>query len=301
MESLHLCPRYYELISLTPPDDELSDTIDLKFGDVVGFGIQRLLLGDKLETIWLKMMLRWHIDLYAFEDEHHIKKTFFHAMIAVEKFVGFRKTDLDGWELAVFDGVPAIELSVLIDLGDGFQLQQHIDAVLVNKRDKMVAVMEGKTTKFKMLNEAAYKNSNQGLGYGVSLDAIVHQVGVAGIKLGSSYKVLYPVWKTAENGAWQLFEFPKGFTKRALYIKDILIDKQHIIEYAADEYFPMHGSWDTCFRFFRPCRFFGICELSNKALGLADAPERIENPDDYQFNFKLIDLINAQLAKQDGE
>lgn len=290
---LHKCPRKYELYKLLPFDlrdmDEDDPDNHLGFGTLVGEGVQHYLQFDNEKKAAFQTFLNWKGDIDDDNGERK-KKTFWHALYAVDKFTGFRKTALANYDLAYFDGKPAIELGFSIDLGDGFFYRGFLDALLIDRVKRVLVPLENKTTGTREVHEATFKHSGQALGYSLVLDAIASQLGQ---ELGSSFKVLYCIYKTPSY-EWELMPFAKTFTQRATWIKNLLVDKETVIRYAQDGFFPMHG--ESCYDFFRECKHFGTCEMSNKFLLAGEIDERKEDESRYQFKFHINDLIDAQLA-----
>lgn len=287
--TLHKCPRKYELDKLFKTENA-DDDFHLVFGSLVGTGIQEILEhGDITKAYWkLFIDKKGQLD----EDFGSIKsKTFYHALIAVDRFVILRNTRFRDFDLAYFNGKPATELSFTIDCGNGFNYRGFIDAVLINRITKEIVVVECKTTSFSNIHEAVFKHSGQSIGYSVIIDTLV---SLLKLEEKSSYKVFYPIYK-AGKGEWEVMEFQKTHVARAQWIKNVLLDKSYIEERVADGYFPMRG--ESCYDFFRPCEYFDICEMSNKSLQLDKAKEKIESEEKYQFKFSLEELIEAQLEK----
>jgi len=113
----------------------------------------------------------------------------------------------------------------------------------------------------------------------------------------SDYEVDYCVYKAGAY-EWEIFPFKKSHHQRALWIRDLLLDKQYVEERAIENYFPKRG--EACYDFFRPCEFFGFCEMSNDSiLRGKEAGVQIEAEDKYQFKYSLEEIIDAQLAKQE--
>lgn len=305
---LHRCPRQYELYKLSPATatqelrainqhEELyykdEDNPHLSFGSVVGIGTQHLLCGGSYNSAVMLMLQAWegHIDDEAGQWD---KKTFWHALFALDKFIAFKQIALSNFTIATFDGKPAIELGFVIHCGGGFTYRGFLDALLIDTLRKELVVYEGKTTKSTSLHQAAYKNSGQALGYSLIIDAIIARLGLPEV---GAFKVLYSIYKT-KSYEWEKFDFPKTRTQRALWIRNILFNMQHIREYAEAQYFPMHG--ESCLAFFRPCNWFEICEMSNETMFGEELPAvKVDDPNKYQFHFDLQELIDAQIAKQE--
>lgn len=292
----HKCPRKYELYKLWPPEQSTEDEDDehLNFGTVVGLGVQEYLRSSDERASKFYLFMAWNKFLDDAGGERS-KKTFWHALHALERFIGFRKTALSKFKLAYFNGQPATELGFSIDCGDGWFYRGFLDALLIDETNNELCVYEGKTTKNKDIHEAVYKHSGQGLGYSLLIDALAKLLGFG--SSGSSFKVRYAIYKSFAYD-WELLVFNKTFTQRALWIKNIMLDKERITKYAEDGYFPMYG--ENCYDFFRPCKYFGICEMSNKYLVGENPVVKVDDESKYPFKFNLMELIEAQLEKQEA-
>lgn len=305
---LEKCARKFELYKLSPDTqrqeaksisshEELmyfnaGDT-HLDFGTVTGIGTQEYLVSGNKNAAMMKMFLAWENSIDD-ESSSGDRKNFWNALGALDSFIGLRHTALGNYDLAVFDDKPAAELGFIIDCGNGFSYRGFLDALLIDKMRGKLIPYEGKTTKFRNIHEAVYKNSGQGLGYSLVIDAVAQRMGR---ELESSFDVLYNVWKTSAN-EWEIFRFNKNHTQRALWIKSLLLRIQQIETYASIGYFPQHG-WN-CYDFFRPCKWFGVCEMDNSSLFPGVPKEKKDDPSRYQFHFKLEELIEAQLLKQES-
>lgn len=294
---LHACPRKYELYKLLPHVPGLVEEDDhhTAFGSTVGIGIAELLTSRSINKATLLALTSWS-NLLDSDDGERDRKTFWHAIHALNRFQGYQATELGHMELASLNGRPATEIGFTIEAGDGFSYRGYIDAVLRDTRTSELVVYENKTTKSRVINEATFKNSGQALGYGLILDKIASQMGMV---LKSSYRVIYGVYKTGEMD-WEFLKFMKSHTQRARWIKNLLINKQFIADRAADNYFPMHG--ESCYSFFRQCPYFGICEVGNdKMFPRGNAAVKLERKEKYDFQFDLLEIIDSQLKKQEEE
>lgn len=278
------------------------DTIDTNFGATVGVGVQSILLGESRDQTIFKMFLTWKGDLLSDSESaaaHKKKKFFWHTIGAIDNFNVLLQTIFKDWEVAIFNGKPAVELSFRVDFGDGFLDRGHVDVVLRNKTTGELRVLELKTTAYDDVKEAAYANSQQGVGYGVILDFIAKQAG--GIM--SSYEVLYLVYKTKQM-EWEPLPFKKSFLQRAQWIKSVMIDIGKIETYHKENFWPKHG--ENCVRFNRVCQYFDLCTMSDKSLGIdneSKIPVKTDTREDgipveYTFDLHVLDLLEAQIEKE---
>lgn len=287
--SLHSCPRKFELYKRRTThklEEFLKSTVTFAFGHVVGEAVQNVLQGlPEQEVIW-KMFLGWKLDLMAESPDPKDKKSFWLAVIAVQKFIAMRKAGfLNDYDLVYVDGIPACELSFCVTLPDGFRLRGFVDAVLRHKTSGKVVVLECKTTKSATLNPATYKNSSQAIGYSVVLDNLFPDL--------NSYEVLYLVYQT--NGMeWNVLPFTKLYSQRAEWIQDLLLDVEFIKMCEEREFYPKRG--ESCYSFFRECEYINSCGLSTQFLTKPCTPEE-EDTTEYQVNLTIADLIQTQLEK----
>lgn len=293
--TLHVCPRKYELYKLAPVQGvEVNPggdgDVHLDYGKVTGAAIQEYFVTEDINKAYMVAFMQWQ-KMIDDEAGEKMKKTFWHVLFAIDKFVEVRKTVFAHYDVAILNGRPAQELGFSIDCGDGFHYRGFVDIVLKHRFKKKLIPIECKTTKSYEVNEATFKNSGQGLGYGIVLDTIAPLLDVP---LEPSYEVFYPVFKTLKM-EWEVLPFIKSNSQRARWIKNLLTDKRHIIDFAANDYFPTHG--EHCFSFFRQCPYFGTCEFKTELLVGKDPEVKAEAEDKYDYHFKLSELIEGQLAK----
>lgn len=287
IETLHSCPRKFEIYRMNYAPKE-KGTIDAAFGHAVGVGVQELLisksanetsqtettntslLSEYQNAIW-KMFLSWEVDID--ETKPKSKKSFHSACLAVEKYQQQLLPLLTSeWELAHFEGKPAVELGFIIKLPNDYYYRGYVDAVLVNKKEKRFRVLELKTTGLNVVDVAQYKNSFQGVGYGVILDKLA-----ASMDYAADYYVDYLVYKTVSQ-EFLTFPFLKTNYQRAKWLSQLLVETETIDLYLQKELFPTHG--ESCYNFYRQCQYFGMCERDNSELQI----KKVSNlPTDEEF------------------
>lgn len=301
--SLHKCPRKYQLYRLSSDTISLEDSKEMEqaltfaYGTAVGEGMASALEGRSEEEIILDLFLAWPVDLL--DENTRQKKSFWLAIHAVQKFLQLRQDGfLDEYELVIYKGKPAVELSFQVILPDGYTYRGFVDAVLRHKQTGEILVLEAKTSSG-TANAAMYKNSGQALGYSVVLDILFPDL--------SSYIVLYLVYET-KSYEYKELPFTKSLLQRALWLQELLIDTQIVNLYGSygsyGSSFPMHG--EACFDFFRDCEYLSLCTLQTANLTkplTQNMLDRIEKDrESYQFTVSFEELVAAQIEKgQAGE
>ena len=263
--TLHLCPRKFLLEKLTADtSSDETDNIDFLYGHAVGAGVQNYAHTRDIRMAVWDSFLAWRGDLSI--DLEKKKKSFWYALVGVMKFAGEIGELLGEWEIAVqADGKPAIELAFRLDLGNGYFYMGHIDAVLWNPASKQFMVLELKTTGFNSISDAQYKNSAQALGYSLIVDILAGLLNAS----ANNYEVLYCVYK-AGIMEWEAIPFMKTRYQRAAWLFAIRLDCSILEMYRNVAHFPIHG--ENCYNFFRPCEFFGTCDIKSDIEFLSNKP-----------------------------
>lgn len=296
--TLHSCPRRFELDKITDAvedNDPTESNITFAFGHIVGEGVQAMFMGLTFEeTVW-KMFLRWKIDLFARNEKQ--KKSFWEGVEAVRLFYLQKDMWLDEYELVYYtdaagESIPACELSFLIEFPDGFRFRGFMDVAVRRRSTGRLTVLEVKTSSSANLNQAQYKNSAQALGYTVVMDTIAPG--------DSSYDVVYVVF-SSRNEEWETMTFTKSLLQRARWIQQVMLDIELIKLFAESQYFPQHG--ESCYDFYRECKYFGTCSLENKFIAKPLTEKMIQNldasVDNFAIRLTLEDLIAGQVSKQE--
>jgi hypothetical protein len=286
--TLHRCPREYQLDKsreskeLTEEQLQSSNSITLNYGTIVGDGIQALLIGTPLERVKFDSFLKWKPHMMSEDTKRN--KSLWSALFALESFEHIRNSGfLEDWEVVSYKNKPACELSFRITLLDGYKYRGHVDVVLMNKITQKLLVLELKTTSM-AVNPATYKNSSQGIGYSIVLDAIAPEL--------SSYSVLYLVFETKHN-VFTPLEFPKSYSERARWIMERVADVNMLEYFEEKNFYPIHG--ESCMRYGRECDYFGVCTLSDDKLFSIGSQKAEEK--EYDIEISLQDLIDSQVRK----
>jgi len=298
--TLNKCPRKFQLYRLNAllnegdPIADLNQQITFDYGSCVGIGIQGLLQHLPMDKIIMEMFLEWSVDLLDRNPKH--KKSFWEALVAVQQFRKITEGGyLEEYELMYYtnqkgDKKPAVELSFKINLPNGYSYRGFIDGVLRHKLTGAVVVLEDKTTSFRQVNPAMFKNSGQALGYSVILDLLFPDL--------SSYTVLYLVYSSTSRDYTEL-PFEKSATQRALWLTELLMDTKKVDMYEEFGVYPMNG--DFCYDFFKDCEYLGLCSMSTERLTKPLTQKILDEIADreakYDFVFKFEDLIQSQQDK----
>jgi hypothetical protein len=118
---LHTCPRRYQFYKLFDSVKQVEGDHHLSFGHAVGAGSQSLLINSEdMDAAIFEAYRAYSQDI---DDEYDAKskKNLWYAIMGVQRFYEFRHNALRDWEIAYFNGKPAVELGYSIDCGDGFE------------------------------------------------------------------------------------------------------------------------------------------------------------------------------------
>lgn len=292
---LHKCPRKFQLYRLSAEETELEDEVrkieqgvTFAYGSAVGVGVQSVLEEKTEEQVILDTFLEWDVDLL--DETPRQKKSFWLALFAVQKFQAMReKGFLDDYELVVYNGKPAVELSFSVTLPNGYKYRGFVDAVLKHRVTGAVLVLENKTSSG-AAQAATFKNSGQAVGYSVVLDILFPDL--------SSYEVLYMVYETKTTTYVEL-PFKKSLLQRALWLQELLLDTQVIDLYEATGTYPMHG--ESCFDFFRECEYLSTCTLTTENLVKPLTTKILKKmkiaEESFDFTVDFYDLVESQIQK----
>lgn len=260
-----------------------TSTVDTAFGSAFGTGIQTLIATEgNLQQALLDAFLAWDVSLL--EENSKSNKSIWEVVMALDAFSKLQlPLILKDWKIArLKDGKPASELSFKIALPDGFAYRGFVDLVLQHRTEHRFKIWELKTTGSYTVHEAQYKNSFQGVGYGVVLDQLAASIGAE-----SDYFVDYFVYKT-KSREFEVMPFLKSNLERMRWLSQLLLEVEKLQLYDRMGMFPQHG--ESCYSFFRPCEYFGICQMSNSSLvdeEKASLPPK-EEPVDFDLDFQQL-------------
>lgn len=297
-EVLNDCSRKFEIQKLRSKFGAMEfgeGDFHLDFGSIVGIGVQEYMKNKSEDEAYWAMFRNWKNSIDTDEGADK-KKTFWHSLIAVDKFKYFKETELRHYDLVSFDGSPATELGFTIDCGDGFFYRGFLDMLLWNSLGEVLVPWEGKTEGgYPEPNEAAYRNKGQHKGYKLVIDAVSRRLG---LPILNQYKAIYGVYKPMKE-EWFQFQFPTSNVTLARWIKGLIIQKERIMMMAESNFFPINGA--SCFKFYKQCKYFGTCEADDSVLfgkNWEKVEPRVEDMKKvYKFHFKLDELVETLLEK----
>lgn len=290
------CERKFKCSKLTQNQpiqidapDSIQTNIDFAFGSAIETGVQAALLGHPRQKIFFDMFLAWDMSLMQQHPKNYAK-TFTDAVIAIDQFIYIRREFMEGWEIAMFKGKPAIELAMLLDLENGYYYVGHADIILFHPILQRYRVLEIKTNGSKNLDPAMYGNSGQATGYSIFLDQIA-----TNLESTATFELQYVIFASA-LGHWTKYEFTKSRSARADWLNTLLLDIQRIDNYRRVDFWPKRGS--SCFNFYRRCEFYDTCDLSdnsfNQSGDFAIITEDELAKHEFDFRFKLSEVIKTQ-------
>lgn len=168
--------------------------------------------------------------------------------------------------------------------------------LLWNSLSEELVPWEGKTEGgYNEPNEAAYRNKGQHKGYKLIIDAASRRLG---LDINNSYDAFYGVYKPMKE-EWYQFNFKTSNVTLARWLKGLLIQKERILMMCESNFFPINGS--SCYKYYKPCKFFGVCESDDKILFGASwekiEPRVEDESKKYQFHFNLDELIETLLER----
>jgi hypothetical protein len=283
LDSLHVCERKFQLDRLLLSDSTKQDFPATVLGKAYGVGFASYMIHQEPD---LAIYEAWKAYWPILEDEKRTEEVCTNLLIA--SFPVLDNLLLD-WEVAVFQGKPAAELSFRINIDEKFYYVGYADVVLRNRWNGRYAVWDAKTTALQLLNvDPLYKNSGQVLGYSIVLDSIVG-------KDQAEYDVGY---LCAQLGAGNGFQpkisplvYAKTLTDRLNWFISLGMDVERLHRMLELNIFPLRGS--ACLQYMRPCKHFGTCSLHSLDQYRKEEEDTIE----YQFVFTLEELIADHTAR----
>ena len=168
LEVFHECERKWQLEKLLVDPAVREDTEHTVFGKALGAGIATYLVTQDTDMALYQAWLSYWPELES--DKKNIELCMSALMSAFPQL----DTLLMDYEVAFFDGKPAVELSFRLDISDDYYFVGHIDVVLRHRFTGVYSIFDVKSTGLNIFDlSPLYQNSGQVLGYSVALDSIV--------------------------------------------------------------------------------------------------------------------------------
>jgi len=283
LEILHTCERKFQLERLLVGAPEKRDYPATVLGNAFGVGVATYLLTQDIDQAIYETYMRY------FPIEEDGKRTEEIAMNLVMNAIPHLDNILQDYEVATFNGKPAVELSFSLVIDEKFYYVGYMDIILRNRWTGRYAVMENKTTALNLHDiSPMYMNSGQALGYSIVLDKIAGEDQ-------SDYEVLYHVGKLGSGNGFQpiihTLPFHKTLSDRLNWFISLKMDVEHIESMLSLNIFPMRGS--SCLQYMRPCPQFGTCNLHRLDEYLPPIVDEVV----YDFEYNLDDVITNHLSR----
>lgn len=289
LETFYECPRKFQKMKEQANAGFVSEeqtNVDHAFGHAVGAGIQDYLINKDIDRALYNALLAWRMPLDTRDVRGH--KSFWEVMIAVQQFINVVMFEqLDDWELLQLpSGKPAIEVAFSFHCGK-FKHYAHMDIGMRNKHTKQIAVFDAKTTKLLEPQETQYANSYQGLSYAIMLETALQEEIM-------DYEVHYIVYSSGAR-EWTDLSFVHNWNEQAEWVRDLLMTQNLIETYTQLDFFPKRGK--SCFNFFRPCEFYGDCNMTEPAGELPILADTNE-AEEVDYVIKLSDVIEKLKSRK---
>lgn len=291
LDTLLTCERKFQLDRLLEGEQYSEHSPATVFGKAFGEGVASYLLYQDIDKALFTAYLAYHPVL---EDSKRSEMVLINLLICT-----FPKLDdlLLDWEVAFFQGKPAVELSFrlnnLASCSDhDIYFVGYIDLVLKNRWNGRYAILENKTTSLGTTNvEVLYKNSGQALGYSIVLDQIAGEEK-------AEYDVIYLVGQintrtqsSVYSPTVHILTFPKTLQDRFNWFISLGMDVHRLERMLELGVFPTRGK--SCLQYMKPCPHFGVCTL--QSMDRYKTPE--EDTVEYQFTYDLNELIESHLQR----
>lgn len=284
LEALMSCERKFEMDKLLTFGAARQESEHFSFGHSFGTFAACYLETGSFEISTIEGWLAYQPII---ETEKKNVATAYHLFLACRDRLDELREE---YEVAVFDGRPAVELSFRIDIDDVFYYVGYVDVVLKHKTTGKYVVLDFKTTGLLVEDiSPLYKFSGQLLGYSIVLDE------VAGPE-AASYEVMYFVGRLGKTPLTdstrpEVYTFKKNLQDRLEWFLGVSQDVERLHTCMQTNNFPrrLHG----CLRFNKPCPHFGVCHMRS-----GDQYRTIENEEkEYQFTYRLDDLIDSHIER----
>lgn len=279
LEALDSCARKFEIEGKLGIK-KYAPNVTFAFGHGFGEGVQAAVAGKSYEEAVWEVFSKWEVplDMEGTKSDVANKKNFWECIEFIRIFYEHMNIDNEGhlntsrkinwseWEIAKFrdmDGniKDAVELELLIDLGDGFYYEGHIDLVLKHKHKEHFAILELKTSSLSVMDAALYGYSPQPTGYMMVLDTFLVKDNPYAT---TSFDVFYLVGSPKDKTFYE-YQFTKTPLHRTQWLSYIM-GKMAMVETYEGIGLPYPINFKSCFGYRRRCPHYGTCHLPNSTL-----------------------------------
>lgn len=283
LDTLQECERKFQLSRLLVDPNTKEESEHTVFGRAYGVGVATYMtMQDSDQAIFQAYLAYWP----EIESDKKNQAMMVGALLSAFPILD---TLLMEYEIAFFNGRPAVELSFRLDITDELYFVGYIDLVLRNRSTGIYSVWDAKSTGLQLLDlSPLYQYSGQVLGYSVALDRIVGEP-VASYDVG--FIVAQLDSRTQKAKKTHLMTWSKSLMDRLKWFLTLAMDAKRIEQMQETGHWPMRAH--SCLSYNRPCRYFGTCHLHS----LDVEREREEDKIKYDFHYKLDDLIQDHIAR----
>jgi hypothetical protein len=291
--TMHLlleCERKFQLNRLLDSYQNQHASEHFAFGHALEEGcVSYLLHEDKDRALWEAYLAYHEVIDGVLEIAESVKKSELVAVNMVWAAFPYLDTLKEEWDIAEFNGKPAVQLSFNIDIDEDFYYVGYLDLALKNKYTGKYAVIDFKSTGMNLMSlDPLYMNSEQLIGYSIILDYITG-------KDNSEYDVYYFVGQIGSGNGFSprihTLQYPKSLKDRLNFFITLGMDVERLHKMLNTGIFPQRGS--SCLKFNKPCPHFGTCGLHS-----LDTPKAIEEDTiEYSFHANLNELIADHLER----
>lgn len=281
IDLLNTCERKLQIEKLLHTDRERDHTAHTVYGSAYGVGVASYFIHKDREKAIYDCWMAY------FPELENDKKSIVKCITALEASFDGIDNILMEYEIVIFNGKPAAELSFNLYINEDYYFVGYIDIVLRSIYTGMYVVLDAKTTGLELTNlDPLYKNSPQLIGYSIALDAIVGEEQ-------ADYNVMYLVLQTGRGftPSMSVLTYHKTVLDRLQWFLSLGLDVEKLTRMKDLNIYPRRGN--QCLNYNRPCFHFGVCDLHSLDMPKVDKEDTIE----YDFYFDLQTLIDNHVQR----
>lgn len=285
LETVNACERKFQIEKLLQGQPEREESVHFSFGHAYGTFVAMYLLTEMFEYALYEGWLAYYPII---ETDKKSQATYVELALQSKPVLDQL---LEEWEVATFNGQPAIELDLRIDIDEYFFYVGYVDVVLRHKTKGLYAILDAKTTGLTVQDlSPLYKHSGQALGYSIVLDEIAPE--------HSSNEVIYLVGRLGRNvyesTKCEVYPFYKGLADRLRWFTTLLQDVERIKRAVELANFPRRVG--NCLAYNKPCRFFGTCHLTSQDM-YKEFKQDDKDKEGYTFHYHINELIDSAVLR----